>query len=95
MLAADDPRHGTTNGYCNLGCRCDACRNAWTRYFVDWQHRTGRTRPVAVYRAEVAQRAEDYPHGTPAKYKRGCRCDECRAHQAAAKRDWRRRTGRM
>ena len=27
-LEPDDPRHGTTNGYGNLGCRCDACRAA-------------------------------------------------------------------
>ena len=30
-LAADDPRHGT-NGYYNLGCRCDTCRTAATDY---------------------------------------------------------------
>jgi len=31
ILAADDPRHGT-NGYFNLGCRCDICRSAASRY---------------------------------------------------------------
>jgi hypothetical protein len=25
----DDPRHGTVNGYGNLKCRCDRCREAW------------------------------------------------------------------
>lgn len=24
-IGADDPRHGTKNGYSNLGCRCTAC----------------------------------------------------------------------
>lgn len=24
-----DPRHGTTNGYCNLACRCAQCAEAW------------------------------------------------------------------
>ena len=24
-----DPRHGTANGYNNLLCRCDDCREAW------------------------------------------------------------------
>jgi len=24
----DDPRHGTKNGYDNLNCRCDRCREA-------------------------------------------------------------------
>lgn len=29
-LAADDPRHGTSGGYTNWRCRCDACRSAFT-----------------------------------------------------------------
>lgn len=24
-----DPRHGTANGYNNLGCRCPECTEAW------------------------------------------------------------------
>lgn len=28
MMDADDPRHGTQNGYGNHGCRCDACIEA-------------------------------------------------------------------
>ena len=28
QLAPDDPRHGTTNGYNNYGCRCAPCRAA-------------------------------------------------------------------
>jgi len=33
-FAADpaDPRHGTANGYRNLGCRCERCTQAWTDY---------------------------------------------------------------
>ena len=27
-----DARHGTANGYRNLGCRCPACTRAWTDY---------------------------------------------------------------
>lgn len=27
-LSSNDPRHGTTNGYKNLDCRCDRCRKA-------------------------------------------------------------------
>lgn len=27
-LANSDPRHGTSNGYINLGCRCQPCRDA-------------------------------------------------------------------
>lgn len=25
----DDSRHGSTNGYNNLGCRCQRCKDAW------------------------------------------------------------------
>ena len=28
----DDERHGTVNGYNNLRCRCDKCRQAWAEY---------------------------------------------------------------
>jgi hypothetical protein len=31
-LPPDDPRHGTPNGYNNLGCRCQRCRDAWAAY---------------------------------------------------------------
>ena len=27
-----DDRHGSANGYRNLGCRCDRCTRAWTDY---------------------------------------------------------------
>jgi hypothetical protein len=33
-----DPRHGTVNGYSNLGCRCPECRQAWTEYHYDYMH---------------------------------------------------------
>jgi hypothetical protein len=94
-LAPDDPRHGTANAYNNLYCRCAACRRSWAEYITAYSHRTGRCRPRAVYVAESVKPDEDVPHGTPARYKRGCRCAACRAHQAALKRDWRRRAGRM
>lgn len=41
-----DPRHGTTNGYRNLGCRCDACRAA------------NAARQLAYMRAHPEQRAK-------------------------------------
>ncbi|WP_432563647.1 hypothetical protein [Kineococcus sp. SYSU DK003] len=30
-----DPRHGSANGYRNLGCRCQGCTDAWTAYQRD------------------------------------------------------------
>ena len=32
VLSANDPRHGTTNGYNNIKCRCAACRSAHNAY---------------------------------------------------------------
>lgn len=43
-LAPDDPRHGTRNGYGNLGCRCDRCRAANTAYCGE--QRAARTTPA-------------------------------------------------
>lgn len=35
-----DPRHGSRNGYNNLGCRCDACTSANSDYMYGWYHST-------------------------------------------------------
>ena len=39
-----DPRHGSANGYRNLGCRCPRCTQAWTQY--------QRARPVGARPAD-------------------------------------------
>lgn len=41
VLTADDPRHGTANGYSNLGCRCVPCGRASR---VVWRERIARAR---------------------------------------------------
>lgn len=70
-LAADDPRHGTPNGYGNLGCRCDACRSAHAAAHAAY-----------IKRQRVAGRVIG-THGSSVAYDTGCRCDECRlAHNA-------------
>lgn len=87
-LEASDPRHGTYNGYKNLGCRCDRCRAAHTVYVRERTHRVGIHRPREVYLQEARAKALLSPHGTETKYRyHGCRCDECKA----ASRDARRR----
>lgn len=48
-----DKRHGTTGGYTNHGCRCNACRDAWN----DAQ-RKRRMNPE--YRAWNAERGRRY-----------------------------------
>lgn len=37
-MTADDPRHGTANGYNNRGCRCPACKAAWAVYHREHMH---------------------------------------------------------
>ena len=67
-LEVGDPRHGTYNGYGNLGCGCPACAKANAA-----QTRAGRERRV---------RAREIPahvHGSPNGYGNwGCRCQPCR-----------------
>jgi len=64
----DEAWHGTTGGYTNHKCRCDACRGALREY----------------QRARRGQRIQgatpDHVHGTTNGYGNyGCRCDLCRA----------------
>ena len=69
MLSSDDPRHGTMNGYCNLCCRCLACRRA------NREHQQ-------QYIAEIRSRGRTLGrHGTRVAYTSGCRCLECREAQ--------------
>jgi hypothetical protein len=65
-----DERHGTRNGYGNLGCRCTDCRDANT----EWQ---------ASNRALMRDRVPPYgSHGKATTYTNwSCRCPDCtRAH---------------
>jgi hypothetical protein len=71
-----DPRHGTANGYGNLGCRCPRCQEAHAAYHLVQQHeRRGSLAP------------EDKRHGTYNGYRNyGCRCPECKdAHYEYAR----------
>lgn len=60
LLAADDARHGTRNGYSNLGCRCDRCRVA---HAEAQRADPGRSKR---YRARLAARGLN-AHGKPYK----------------------------
>jgi hypothetical protein len=87
IMALDpgDTRHGTRNGYNNLGCRCDACKSAEAEYQT-----TRRTNRTALNRAgQVRLR-----HARVSTYNNyGCRCELCkrakrndtRARRVAAK----------
>lgn len=68
-MTPDDSRHGTLNGYSNLGCRCAECRAA----------KADETRRR---RAERRQRLRDDPsivrHGLAVTYSNWCcRCRPC------------------
>lgn len=65
----DDPRHGTANGYGNLGCRCAACREA---------NRVNHSRYMERVRASGELASVNRSHGTSYRYDVGCRCDDCR-----------------
>lgn len=77
-LAPDDPRHGTTNGYGSLGCRCAACREANRINHKAYMKRVLANKQLAM--------GADVVHGTSYRYDVGCRCDECRlAHNAKSR----------
>lgn len=82
-LAADDLRHGTRNGYINVGCRCGPCTLANSQAIFEWRRRTGRTKP---------RLARGRTHGIRSTYTKGCRCDECRRAEADYRRDYRKRS---
>ena len=90
-LAADDPRHGTPNGYNNLGCRCRPCTKANSDYNRERNHATGRKRPIAEMRKPLTG-PDDPRHGTAGAWSdRKCRCDKCRDFARKAQADYRRR----
>lgn len=77
-LEPDDPRHGTTNGYGNLGCRCDRCREA---------HRINHNAYMTRMRA---QKRILGTHGSTLAYDTGCRCDVCREAHNLKSREYKR-----
>lgn len=77
-LADDDPRHGTSNGYGNLGCRCPACREAHRVKHSDYMRRVRESDRI------LGQ------HGTDLAYDTGCRCDACREAHNRKSREYKR-----
>lgn len=63
--------HGTLSGYTNHKCRCDDCRHAMATYNRELRRSKGIQPP---------KRAQ---HGSPSKYRAGCRCEECVAAKSA------------
>lgn len=71
VLTANDPRHGTPNGYNNQGCRCQPCRDAWNAYARPYQEAYRR-------RKGITPRRPGRTCGTVSAYNAGCRCQPCR-----------------
>lgn len=70
-----DDRHGTTNGYCNLRCRCDACTSAWRAYHASLRIRKAKTLA-----------ADDPRHGLSSTYANfNCRCQPCTKANTASR----------
>lgn len=104
-----DPRHGTTNGYSNLRCRCDDCRDAAcdaarvqreARKVLCPVCRINRHDPARTHRGRPADRCvECYrdsarrPCPSIAHYHAGCRCDLCRELARTIRTAQRRRSG--
>jgi hypothetical protein len=67
----NDPRHGSTNGYNNLGCRCMWCRHAWNMrqkaYMQAHPEQREKARKRERYRKarQIQQRIADAADTTP------------------------------
>ncbi len=74
-----DKRHGS-NGYTNLGCRCEICRSA----------NSAHNKRRRAQRAElIASDPSLATHGRSNTYLNwGCRCPECRAANTAKRTRW-------
>ena len=91
-LDVDDPRHGTTNGYGNLNCRCDDCRAANAAHHKDYMGRHPEQREKHRVRRQTIKPldVDDPRHGTDNGYTNYvCRCDDCRAARLAYRRQLR------
>lgn len=56
-----DPRHGSANGYSNLNCRCQPCRDAWAARIADYYVR----HPEQVHAKKMRSRASRGVTSTP------------------------------
>lgn len=94
ILPARDPRHGL-NGYSNLGCRCDLCRDAAADRQADYARLRSMREPCPGcggykdFRARQCRACDDRERraacGTERSRRNGCRCDRCREAASAAR----------
>lgn len=96
----NDPRHGTSNGYQNCGCRCADCREAGVAYIRSIQRKRNRecercgaeidfrTRGELCRECWLSDTRKDCPSAS--HYNAGCRCEPCKALMARRMANWRR-----
>lgn len=76
-----DPRHGTANGYSNLGCRCAPCTHAHSAYCYEQKQKPRTPLPP-----------DDPRHGTSSGYRWWhCHCRKCLDKLAEDSRTWQKR----
>lgn len=67
--------HGTLSQYMRYKCRCDKCKEVYSK----WRRESRQTQNSYI----KGPYSKNPKHGTTAKYSKGCRCDQCRAANAA------------
>lgn len=71
--------HGTMYAWWNKGCRCEICKPEW-RIYQDERNAKRRLKPDDESARGPRGPYEKNPeHGTVKRYKRGCKCSDCRA----------------
>lgn len=69
IISKNDPRHGTSNGYGNLNCRCKKCKAAWAAHISIM---------TANRKKKLKKDPTLVPHGRASTYTNwGCRCKPC------------------
>lgn len=81
----EDFTHGTIYAWMRKGCRCVECLPAWRKWH---DKRNAKRRKSDSSRGPYNLPASC---GTAKKYKRGCRCDDCKAANAAKARAYRKK----
>lgn len=64
-LADDDPRHGTTGGYSNWGCRCVACSSVWVDHHREYMNANPAQMAKHAERRRALYRAQKKNAGQP------------------------------
>jgi hypothetical protein len=88
MEAGDgDERHGTLNGYINVRCRCELCREANRVYNAERRKARIGGEPISDWGARRGHTGEPREHNSSTYINWGCRCVECREDASRKRRN--------